>query len=124
MTTTLRKLIEGIRSNDWDDAVIRVEAEDEWGTYYGNLDDPYGNLDKDDDYEPEAKGWKAPLPYLGPLADCPSSILDVEFTTGYGSPQRPCWTVWMPQIIATCTEYDGSTSFTTIRRNPPTEFPS
>ncbi len=60
------------------------------------------------------------LPFLGKISECPQDILDRQFDSGYGSPERPVYTVWTDNYVILCTEYDGSTSFTWERRNPPT----
>lgn len=45
-------------------------------------------------------------------------FLDYEYNDGYGSPELPCIYAWTPTRIIAVFQYDGSTSFYSIPRNP------
>jgi len=100
-TTTLRKCFTGSPDlkGDW---IVSISDHSEWGEY--NMDD-----------------WTdmGLLPYFGPISKCPDILLDHEYSTGFGSPARPCYAVWTTNYVISCTEYDGSTSSHWVSRNPP-----
>ena len=107
-------------SNFFDDLLKELKGEECLGVVLGK----YGwESDFDVDDDPDGESVEVPFNELMSLEEA-KKYMDYKYSRGYGLPECHSIYAWTPTRVISVYQYDGSTSFYSLPRNPMSCVPS